>query len=271
MAARHSHNSNHVAVSARANAVEHGLTLHPKFRAMVLATVAGALNSKQTLSASIHEAFKHGATHRELYEALLQLYLFAGFPAALESLSTLAEVMQQRSEAASNNALEPYNIANFTKRGEELCQRIYTSTYQKMRQNLGRITPDLDAWMIVEGYGKTLSREGVDTKSRELLIVATLAALGWTKQLYSHLRGAMNVGATSEECRAVLAVIVAMIDDCRTVEQEQSTEEANTNSSSVNAAILHSRYEEALKVLSKVLSSFLQQPESPTSTSLHTA
>jgi protein required for attachment to host cells len=61
--------------------------------------------------------------------------------------------------------------------------------------------------VVVEGYGKTLSREGLNLQHRELLIVAALAALGWTRQLYSHLRGAMNVGASQDECRAVLDIL----------------------------------------------------------------
>jgi 4-carboxymuconolactone decarboxylase len=177
---------------------------------MAAATIAGALHSKEILQVSIHDAFTHSSnpqqTYIELYEALLQLYLFAGFPAALESLSVLAAVAQERSVHSMTSA-EEYDIADFVQRGEDVCQRIYTTTYQKMRQNLERVSPDLDAWVVVEGYGKTLSREGLNLQHRELLIVAALAALGWTRQLYSHLRGAMNVGASQDECRAVLDIL----------------------------------------------------------------
>ena len=49
--------------------------------------------------------------------------------------------------------------------------------------------------MVQEGYGKVLGRSGLSLVERELCIVALLAVLDVPKQLYSHLRGALNVGA----------------------------------------------------------------------------
>jgi 4-carboxymuconolactone decarboxylase len=49
--------------------------------------------------------------------------------------------------------------------------------------------------MIEEGYGKVLGRPGFSLVDRELNIVALLVVLGVPRQLYSHLRGALNAGA----------------------------------------------------------------------------
>jgi 4-carboxymuconolactone decarboxylase len=48
--------------------------------------------------------------------------------------------------------------------------------------------------MIVEGYGKVLSRPGLDLPRRELCIVAACAATAQDRQLQSHLHGARNAG-----------------------------------------------------------------------------
>jgi 4-carboxymuconolactone decarboxylase len=53
--------------------------------------------------------------------------------------------------------------------------------------------------MLEEGYGKVLSRPHMDLKVRELCIIGVLVGLDAPQQLYSHLRGALNVGATPEE------------------------------------------------------------------------
>ncbi len=178
--------------------------------AMIHAVVAAALNQPIILTRAIDEALDNNVLENELYEAFLQTYLFAGFPAALESLSALATAIRHR-HISSNKPLhrptELYDIEHFSQRGTELCQSIYTTTYQKMRQNLSDISPELSEWMIVEGYGKTLSRDELPIKTRELLIVAVLTALGWGNQLHSHLRGALNVGASAEECRTVIAAL----------------------------------------------------------------
>jgi 4-carboxymuconolactone decarboxylase len=49
--------------------------------------------------------------------------------------------------------------------------------------------------MIVDGYGKVLSRPGLDLARRELCIVAACAASRQDRQLHSHLHGALNAGA----------------------------------------------------------------------------
>jgi 4-carboxymuconolactone decarboxylase len=52
--------------------------------------------------------------------------------------------------------------------------------------------------MISEGYGKVLSRAGLDLPRRELCIVAACAAAGQDRQLHSHLHGALNVGVAPD-------------------------------------------------------------------------
>ena len=52
--------------------------------------------------------------------------------------------------------------------------------------------------MITEGYGKVLSRPGLDLERRELCIVAACAATEQDRQLHSHLHGALNVGVAPD-------------------------------------------------------------------------
>ena len=58
--------------------------------------------------------------------------------------------------------------------------------------------------MVAEGYGKELGRPGLDLVDRELCIVAMLAVQDLPRQLYSHLRGALNAGATEADVEGVL-------------------------------------------------------------------
>jgi 4-carboxymuconolactone decarboxylase len=73
-----------------------------------------------------------------------------------------------------------------------------------LRQNIRALHPALDAWMITDGYGKVLSRPGLDLKTRELCIVAACAASGQQRQLHSHLHGALNAGASTAEVEDAL-------------------------------------------------------------------
>ena len=71
--------------------------------------------------------------------------------------------------------------------------------------------PALDSWMVVEGYGKILSRPGLDLVRRELCIVAACAAAKQDRQLQSHLHGALNVGATAEQVAGALAALAGQL------------------------------------------------------------
>jgi len=71
----------------------------------------------------------------------------------------------------------------------------------------------MDQWMVTEGYGKILGRKGLDLDVRELCVVAILAVSRQSKQLFSHLRGALNVGASEERIGAALSAAEAHLDD----------------------------------------------------------
>lgn len=52
-------------------------------------------------------------------------------------------------------------------------------------------------------WGETWTRTGIDKKTRSLVTLALLAALGKTTELQSHTRGAFNNGATVDEIKDV--------------------------------------------------------------------
>lgn len=59
--------------------------------------------------------------------------------------------------------------------------------------------------MTVEfGWGQVWNRPGLPLKVRSFLSIAFLAALGKHDELRTHLRGALNNGATAEELSEVL-------------------------------------------------------------------
>jgi 4-carboxymuconolactone decarboxylase len=88
---------------------------------------------------------------------------------------------------------------------------VYGASYERLRTNIRALHPELDEWMIVEGYGKVLSRPGLDLARRELCIVAACAAAGQERQLHSHLHGAVNAGASAETISAVLDALAGVV------------------------------------------------------------
>jgi len=96
--------------------------------------------------------------------------------------------------------------------GEETCAHVYGEMYDKLRVNISELHPALDAWMVVEGYGKVLSRPALDIVRRELCIVAVCAVAKQDRQLQSHLHGALNVGATPGQIAGTFAALDGLAD-----------------------------------------------------------
>ena len=143
-------------------------------------------------------------------EIILQSYLFAGFPRALNAARAWRSVSDRPAPAEDENAAGS-GLAQWRKRGEETCRIVYGEMYEKLRENIRELHPALDEWMIIDGYGKVLSRPYVDLRTRELCVVAACAASGQQRQLHSHLHGALNAGSTATEIAAVLDALNDLI------------------------------------------------------------
>ena len=167
---------------------------------LALVRISAALSPCSTvdLRAALRDAVE-AADPVQVEEVLLQAYLFAGYPASLNGFRLWRE-------AGGGPASEP--IADepelWAERGQEVCRRVYAGQYERLRANVAALHPDMERWMLNEGYGKVLGRPGLDLAMRELCIAALLATMDVEPQLYAHLRGALNAGATEEDVETAL-------------------------------------------------------------------
>ncbi|MBM3908845.1 MAG: carboxymuconolactone decarboxylase family protein [Gemmatimonadetes bacterium] len=151
-------------------------------------------------------------------ELILQSYLFCGFPRTLNAAREwrrLAGRNEDEVEAKGRGlggGTGDEVVGDFTVAGEATCARVYGKFYERLRHNIVELHPELDRWMIVEGYGKVLSRPGLDLGRRELCIVAACVASGQDRQLHSHLHGARNVGVADEVVDAAIDSLEGTVD-----------------------------------------------------------
>ncbi len=139
-------------------------------------------------------------------ELLLQSVLMVGYPRTLIAFSVWRKV--GRVPAPERDVEAEYSkLGEWTARGEETCGIVYGANYRRLRENVKELHPALDLWMITEGYGRTMSRPGLDLLRRELCTVAQTAVMEVPRQLHSHLRGALHAGGTFGKVEAVLAVV----------------------------------------------------------------
>jgi 4-carboxymuconolactone decarboxylase len=166
-------------------------------RFLVLAGGATACSEDWGRIPFFREAILSGTPPRDLSEIVLQTYLFAGYPRAINALmalNTVAGDYSPREEESS--APDPDDATpDYQERGERLCRIIYGEHYSALRALVATLHPDLDRWMVEEGYGRVLGRPGVSVVTRELAAINALIVLDLARQVRSHLLGARHVGA----------------------------------------------------------------------------
>lgn len=173
-----------------------------------LIRLSAALASREpgTLNEAMEEAGRvSDPSHVE--EVLLQSYLFLGYPVSLNAFALWREISGREADPGVED-----DWPAWAERGRGVCQAVYGGTYEGLRRNVRALHPDMERWMVVEGYGKVLGRPQLDLATRELCIVALLAVLRAPKQLYSHLRGALNAGAEAAEAEEALEIARGYLD-----------------------------------------------------------
>jgi len=165
-----------------------------------LIAATSAIRKMTKLRELIYQAKSRKIPFIKIYETLLQNYLFTGYPSALLSLKLLKEMYPSKKLPKAADM----NLYHFKKKGEENCKKIYGTKYEKLIRNINNFSPDMAKWLVLEGYGKVLGRKGLSLKERELCIVATLTALKFEDQLYSHINGAFRVKVSIEEIQNVI-------------------------------------------------------------------
>ena len=74
----------------------------------------------------------------------------------------------------------------------------------KALSGMTEFTRPIQEHITAKAWGDVWQRPGLDLKTRSLITVAMLTALGKQNELKGHLRGALNNGATPAELQEVL-------------------------------------------------------------------
>jgi 4-carboxymuconolactone decarboxylase len=197
-------------MSSAAAAARSVSPLDGETRALVRLAATIAAADEAMVRASMSEAATE-VRSAWVEELVLQSYLFAGFPRALNAAREWRRFAG--APAPATDEAEELSRAGdeWAARGAATCRAVYGAAYERLRRNIKVLHPALDAWMITEGYGKVLSRPGLDLARRELCVIAACAAGGYERQLHAHLHGAVNVGAPPEWVTEALDALVGVV------------------------------------------------------------
>ncbi len=179
-------------------------SLDNRLRELVTVTVLTTLSALPQLKAHVQASLNAGCTPVEIREAVYQCAPFIGFPKTLNAISTMNQVFtengiqlplpsqQTRTGECEDERYQRGREMQAPLYGDEIAAR-YTWLPGEFAQAVPRFLTELC-------FGDFNTREGLAGKTRELLTVVLLAALGGAEvQLKSHVAGALKAGNTKEE------------------------------------------------------------------------
>ncbi|MEW6741773.1 MAG: carboxymuconolactone decarboxylase family protein [Planctomycetota bacterium] len=180
--------------------------LAPASRCLALALGAVATSRFEAAENAFDAALEQGASPLEVLEIAASAHLFAGFPRGINGLEACHRALSRRAAdfEVRMAAVENFPAAGFGVRGRRLFEAIYASGGEEVLDQLGRLFPPFRGWILEHAYGQVLAREGASGRLRETAAVGALVVLDVPRQLRSHIRGALRLGATPPEVAAVV-------------------------------------------------------------------
>ena len=170
--------------------------------AALVTVFAATVHSPHMSSAALKAAAARPESGEAILEALFQVPLFAGFPRGINALASFRKEFGDEVGGETKSAGDDLDQHALRERGEKLFRQIYAGNTERVLSDLDRFHPDLAPWILTSAYGGVLTRPELDAAARELCAIAALIVSGDTRQLSSHLRGALNCGASKTESQA---------------------------------------------------------------------
>lgn len=183
----------------------------------VISMLATVGNRAELLRAHIRGAVRGGTSRTQVIEALIQLSVYAGFPAALNAFAAARQVFDEPGLAtsvasAAAEAAQSGNHANRRERGLATLKATSGGTGDAVVRSFDDIAPEIGALIVDHSYGDIFCRPGLDPKTRELTACAVLAGsltAASETPLRVHVAAALNVGATDQEIVETLLNVAA--------------------------------------------------------------
>ena len=171
-------------------------SLDNRMRELVTITVLAAVQALPQLKAHLGACLHVGCTPVELREAVYQCAPFLGFPRTLNAIAVLNEVLTERRITLPPRTSAPEPDVNGAAPHPPACGDALRERCARLPGGFAQAVPRF----LTELSGDFATRSGLDGRTRELLTVVLLAALGGAAaQLKDHVRGALALGSTREE------------------------------------------------------------------------
>jgi 4-carboxymuconolactone decarboxylase len=162
------------------------------------------------LKTALSDGLNAGLTINEIKEVLIQLYAYTGFPRSLNALNTLMTVLKERK---ANGINDPEGAAAAPLPNKKTKLQFGTAMQTKLvgqpvKGAVYEFAPAIDKFLKEHLFADIFGRNNLNWKTRELITIAALAALGNVEaQLGAHFNVGMHNGLTAPQLVHLVSII----------------------------------------------------------------
>ena len=161
---------------------------------MILASTIGS-QALTEFKMMVNAALNVGATPIEVKEIVYQAVPYVGIAKMIDFLYTINEIFKEKGIQLPLESLSTTTPETRMEKGMAKQKEIFGDVIDQMYQNSPKDLLHIQHYLSANCFGDYVTRNGLDVKTREMVTLSFLIALGGTEsQIKGHIHGNANVG-----------------------------------------------------------------------------
>jgi 4-carboxymuconolactone decarboxylase len=170
-------------------------TMNTKTRVMMITASTIGSQALSEYKMMVNGALNVGVTPVEVKEILYQAVPYVGIAKVLDFINATNEIFTERGISLPLEGQSTTDRRNRKEKGLEVQKQIVGNMVDNMYKNSPKDLLHIQEYLSANFFGDFVARGGLDLKTREMVTLSFLIALGGTEsQIKGHITGNVNVG-----------------------------------------------------------------------------
>jgi Uncharacterized homolog of gamma-carboxymuconolactone decarboxylase subunit len=192
--------------------------LDTKKRVMMILGSTIACQAQGEYKMMVNAALNVGITPVEVKEILYQSVPYVGISKVVDFIYLTNEIFTERGITLPLEGQSTTISETRYEKGLKVQKEIFGETIDKMYEKSPKNQLHIQKYLSANCFGDYYTRKGLDIKTRELLTLSMLIALGGTEpQIKGHIQGNINVGNDRETLLSVMTQLLPYVGYPRTL------------------------------------------------------
>jgi 4-carboxymuconolactone decarboxylase len=169
--------------------------MDPKTRVIVILASTIGSQALTEFKMMANGALNVGVTPVEVKEIVYQSVPYVGIAKVLDYIYAINEILTERGVKLPLEGQSTTNAETRLEKGLAIQKEIFGDLINRMYENSPKDLLHIQHYLSANCFGDFVTRNGLDVKTREMVTLSFLIALGGTEsQMKGHIRGNANVG-----------------------------------------------------------------------------